>query len=232
MDLVAQKLSRTYFRDVGEANFFYAIKDIDLEVKEGCFALILGKSGSGKTTLLNILSGLLSPTEGKVKLGETDICSLSDKERSRFRNAHFGIIPQGQTGLQNLTIEENIALPSMLYQKKEKPCKTLMERLEIAHLSKSYPNEVSGGELRRMAIARALINDPEVLFADEPTGDLDEENTANVLAILQSLKREGKIIVMATHDKDALPYADMVYRMDKGILTPMGQGEAKGDKTT
>ncbi len=221
MKLKINDLSKTFFRNTQEANYFYAVKDINLEITEGNFIEIIGKSGSGKTTLLNILSGLLEPNTGEVLIDDTNLFNLNDNERSIFRNKNYGIIPQGQTGLQNLTVLENILLPSILYSKEDKTeyGLKLLKRLDIEDLKDSYPNELSGGELRRMVIARALIMDPKIIFADEPTGDLDETNTTKVLDILKGICNEGKIIFMVTHDKDAIKYADKIYKMDNGILS-------------
>ena len=221
MKLSISNLAKTFNRSAGEANFFYAVKDINMEIDGNNFVEIIGKSGSGKTTLLNIVAGLLNPDEGTVLYDSTDIFSLNDKERSRFRNMNIGVVPQGQTGLQNLTVYENIVLPSLLYDKEDRSeyAKELLKKLDIESLKDSYPNELSGGELRRMVIARALIMNPQIIFADEPTGDLDEENTKKVLEILQNIKNEGKIIFMVTHDKDAAKYADIIYKMDGGLLT-------------
>lgn len=216
----ANKISKSFIRKKGESNIFYAVNEMNLEIEDGKFIIILGKSGSGKTTLINILSGLLTPSSGNVIINDTDIYSLDDKNRSIFRNKNLGFIPQGQTGLQNLTILENILLPTLIYEKddKEKLAIRLLNDLDIIDLKDSYPNELSGGELRRMAIARAIIMNPSIIFADEPTGDLDEINTKKVLDILRNLANNGKTIIMVTHDKDAISYADIIYKMENGTI--------------
>ncbi len=216
----ANKISKSFIRKKGESNIFYAVNETNLEIDDGKFIIILGKSGSGKTTLINILSGLLTPSSGNVIINDTDIYSLDDKNRSIFRNKNLGFIPQGQTGLQNLTILENILLPTLIYEKddKENLAIRLLNDLDIIDLKDSYPNELSGGELRRMAIARAIIMNPSIIFADEPTGDLDEINTKKVLDILRNLANNGKTIIMVTHDKDAISYADIIYKMENGTI--------------
>lgn len=221
MKLKAEKIGRMYFRSSRNTNFFYAIESLDFELKEGCITAVTGRSGSGKTTLINMLSGLLTPSCGRVLLDETDLYALSDRERSFVRNRHFGIIPQGQTGLQSLTVLENVMLPAAIYGKaegKKERAETLMEKLGIIDLREVYSNELSGGELRRMSIARALINEPEIIIADEPTGDLDADTTVLVMEMLKSHAEKGASVLLVTHDKDAVPYADMVYTMEKGIL--------------
>ena len=214
-------ISKSFFRNNDEANYFEALKETNIEIEENKFIEIVGKSGSGKSTLLNILSGLLMPSSGKVFYDDMDIYEISDSKRSKFRNENIAIIPQGQTGLQNLTVLENVLLPSILYSKEDLTSKAeeLLKKLDIYNLKDSYPNELSGGELRRMAIARSLILDPKIIFADEPTGDLDDENTKIVLDILKDIVLSGKTFIMVTHDKDALKYADVIYKMTNGILT-------------
>lgn len=220
----ANKISKSFIRTKGESNIFYAVNEMDLEIEDGNFIIIIGKSGSGKTTLINMLSGLLTPSSGNVLINDTDIYSLNDKNRSLFRNKNIGFIPQGQTGLQNLTILENILLPILIYEKDDKKdlAIKLLNDLDIIDLKDSYPNELSGGELRRMAIARSIIMNPSIVFADEPTGDLDEANTKIVLDILRKLANSGKTIIMVTHDKDAISYADIIYKMENGTIKKCG----------
>ena len=220
----ANKISKSFIRTKGESNIFYAVNEMDLEIEDGNFIIIIGKSGSGKTTLINMLSGLLTPSSGNVLINDTDIYSLNDKNRSLFRNKNIGFIPQGQTGLQNLTILENILLPTLIYEKDDKKdlAINLLNDLDIIDLKDSYPNELSGGELRRMAIARSIIMNPSIVFADEPTGDLDEANTKIVLDILRKLANSGKTIIMVTHDKDAISYADIIYKMENGTIKKCG----------
>ena len=222
MSLKIENINKIFYRDVGEANYFEVLKNINLEIKDGEFVEIIGKSGSGKTTLLNVASGLLNPEEGHIYIDDVDLYSLDDKKRSIFRNKNLSVVPQGQTGLQNLTVLENVLLPSYLYTKEDKTndALSLLEKVDILPLKDCYPNELSGGELRRMVIARALVMDPKILFMDEPTGDLDDDNTKKVLNILKDVKESGKIIFMVTHDKDAIKYADKVFKMDNGVLIP------------
>ena len=223
MNLKAEKIGRTFFRHAGGANYFYAVSPLSLEIPAGTVTVLTGRSGSGKTTLLNMLAGLLEPTEGKVLLDGMDLYSLKDPELSRLRNEKFGVIPQGRSAVDTLTVTENILLPARLYGKPERTEEAgrWMEAFEIAHLADARPQELSGGELRRMAIIRALVQDPAFLFADEPTGDLDDENTAKVLTALQACAhQEGKAVLIVTHENDALKYADRLLRMEKGMLIP------------
>ena len=222
MRILAENISRRFFRKSGGANYFTAVQPLNLEINGGEVVVLTGRSGSGKTTLLNMLSGLLEPSEGRVLLDETDLYSLGDAELSRLRNEKIGVIPQGRSAINTLTVLENILLPSVLYAKRspEDSARDWMDRFGILSLADVFPGELSGGELRRMAIVRALVQDPCVLFADEPTGDLDDENTRLVLSAFRSLARERqKAVFVVTHENGSLSYADRIYRMDGGRLT-------------
>ena len=222
MELKAEGVSCRFFRGNGSANYFYAVEKMDFVLPPASLTEITGRSGSGKSTLLNMLAGLLAPTEGRVLLDGTDLYSLRDEERSRLRNRHIGVIPQGQTGLHSLTVLENVKLPYLLYGEAvtDEAAMEMLERLDIAKLRDASPSELSGGEMRRMAIARALIRRPEILLADEPTGDLDDENTQTVLTLLRQAAEQGTAVLLVTHDREAEPYADRIYRMDGGVLHP------------
>ena len=224
MALKAENISKRYFRKTGGANYFYAVKPVSLEIAAGEAAVLTGRSGSGKTTLLHMLSGLLAPTGGKVLLDNTDLYSLDDRALSRLRGERIGVVPQGRSAIDSLTVLENILLPGLMYGGggDREAALQWMDALGIRELADARPGELSGGELRRMAIARALARDPEVLLADEPTGDLDDENTARVLSVLRDAAKErGKAVLLVSHDSEASRYADAVYRMDGGTLTAM-----------
>ena len=220
MKLRAEQVSRQFFRTTKQSNVFLAVKETSLTLEPGQLVAITGRSGSGKSTLLNMMAGLLEPTSGKVRLDEIDLYALDDKERSRLRNQSFGIIPQGQTGLSSLTVLENVKLPFLLYGEEapEDQALALLEEVGIGNLANAYPNELSGGEMRRLAIARALIREPGILLADEPTGDLDDENTKTVLTLLRQAADRGASVLLVTHEGEALPYADRIYRMNDGVL--------------
>ncbi len=224
MLLQADNISKTFFRNTGSANYFYAVSPLSMEIRPGTVTVLTGRSGSGKTTLLNMLCGILQPTEGRVLMDRTDLYSLDDAALSRFRNEHIGVIPQARSAVDTLTAEENILLPARLYGKDPpaEKARRWMENFEIAHLAGVFPRELSGGELRRMAIIRAVIRDPDLLFADEPTGDLDDENTHRVLSALHDLAHgENKAVFIVTHENDAEKYADRVFRMDRGEVFPL-----------
>lgn len=223
MILRTENVTRQYFRQGKGTNVFTALQETSLSISGGKLIEVMGRSGSGKSTLLNVCAGLLEPTAGKVFLDDTDLYALEDKERSRLRNQAIGVIPQGQTGLRSLTVLENVLLPCEMYgiTGQEEYAMELLERVGIADLAGTYPSELSGGEMRRLSIARALIRKPGVLLADEPTGDLDDENTHVVLGMLRRFADEGTAVLLVTHESDAEEYADEVYRMEKGILKPV-----------
>lgn len=221
MKLKADNISKTYFRNTAGSNYFYAVSPVSLEISSGTVTVLMGRSGSGKTTLLNMLAGILEPDEGKVWLDDTDLYSLNDAELSRFRNGKIGVVPQARSAVDTLTVRENILLPSKLYKKPvaEEETAYWMESFEIEHLANAMPKELSGGELRRMAVIRAMIQNPDILLADEPTGDLDEENTEKVLSALQTCAHEKKkAVFIVTHDNDVLNYADRLLVMEKGQM--------------
>lgn len=221
MKLRAEGICRQFFRTTKLSNVFWAVKEADLTLEPGELLMLTGRSGSGKSTLLNMLAGLLEPAAGKVWLDDTDLYRLDDGERSRLRGRCLGIIPQGQTGLRSLTVLENVELPWRLCGETPPAGRALelMERVGIADLKTAFPNELSGGELRRMAIARALIREPGIILADEPTGDLDDENTKTIFSILRSAADNGAAVLLVTHEEEAAAYADRVWRMDGGVLT-------------
>ena len=221
MILKAEGVSRRYFRRTGCANYFDAVLPVSLQIVPGEMTVLTGRSGSGKTTLLNMLSGLLAPTEGRVLIDGTDLYGLDDRALSRLRSELIGVVPQGRSAIDTLTVLENILLPAKLYGRPlpAKSARQWMERLGIAPLGDARPAELSGGELRRMAIVRALAQSPDLLFADEPTGDLDDENTRLVLSAFQAYAHEQKkAVFVVTHENDALQYADTVYQMDGGRI--------------
>lgn len=222
MKITTNSISKKYNRNTGISNDFYAVKETNFELTEGSFAVILGRSGSGKSTFLNMLAGLLNPSSGKVFLDNVDIYSLKDKERSIFRNRNIGVIPQVQSLLCNLSVIENIRLPYLLYETQENVDEyalQLLEMLGIADLKDVSPMELSGGEMRRAAIARALIHKPGIILADEPTSDLDDENTDIIFNIFRKIADQGTSIIIVTHETEANKYADVAYRMNAGELS-------------
>lgn len=228
MILKAEQISKKYKRPTKMASHFEAVKTLDFSMEKGKLIEICGRSGSGKSTLLYMMAGLLQPSSGRIlaqgfegNKEEIDLFSLSDEKLSRFRNMHFGVIPQGQTGLYSLTVMQNILVSASVYgdsKAYEERAKELLELVGIPHLAESRMQELSGGEMRRMAVARALVTDSDFIFADEPTDDLDDENTKIVLQLLRKIADSGKSVLLVSHETSAKDYADDVYRMDSGSL--------------
>ncbi len=221
MLLVADKIKKNYSRKGHREDELDAVKETTFEVDEGEFVAIVGRSGGGKSTFLSMLSGLLKPTDGKVFYGGLDIYSLSDDKLSKLRNKDFGVVPQDHLILKNLTVQENILIAKEMYGGKceEGRIEKLLVDVGLPGYESYRADELSGGELRRLAIARALINEPKILFADEPSGDLDDHTTRKIMELFKDLAAKKTAIIMVTHDRDALEYADKIYRMDYGKLS-------------
>jgi len=220
MVLEVKGLCKEYMRG---SQPFYAVDHVDFSMDKGDFVSIIGRSGSGKSTMLNLIAGLLDPTEGTVTIAGQCLSGLDDEALSAVRNTVLGYVPQGQTILSNLNVLDNVRLP--FYFSKREGASTarameLLERVGIGHLAESLPKELSGGELRRVSIARALMCSHDLLILDEPTSDLDPETTSEIMELLQSLAKQGTAILMVTHELDTTTYGNRTYVMDRGRLTP------------
>ena len=216
--LEIKNISKSYSR---QGKDFFAVKDVNLNISDGDFIHIIGRSGSGKSTFLNIVAGLLSADKGSLSLDGTNYMELHDEEKSEFRNKNIGFIPQSPALLSYLNVLENIRLPYDMYEKdgdSEGKARYFLNELGLEHLAKSYPKELSGGELRRIIIARALMTEPKILIADEPTSDLDIEATKEVMDLLKKINEKGTTVLVVTHELDTLKYGKKVYTMSEGIL--------------
>lgn len=201
---------------------FRAVDDIDFCIEPGEFVMVEGESGSGKTTFLNILTGLTDPTSGDVLIEGRSIKDIDDKEISKIRNRKIKYIPQGESLLASLTVRENILFPFTvggLERPSEERLLEVSEKLGITDLLDEYPSELSGGEMRRATIARAVINKPSLIIADEPTGSLDSSNTSKVMEIFRHIASEGTSVIVVTHQKETLGYASRVLSMIRGKLS-------------
>ena len=196
-----------------------ALDDVNIAVARGEFVAIMGSSGSGKTTLMNILTCLDTPTEGKVLLNGTDAAALDEEARRAFRARTIGLVFQQFHLLPYLTACENVMLAQYYHSVTDKAAAlAALERVGLAHRSDHLPKQLSGGEQQRVCIARALINEPEILFADEPTGNLDAENEQTVLRIFAELHAQNRTIVMVTHNPDLGAQTDRIIRLQHGRI--------------
>ena len=196
-----------------------ALDDVNIAVARGEFVAIMGSSRSGKTTLMNILSCLDTPTEGKVLLNGTDAAALDEEARRAFRARTIGLVFQQFHLLPSLTACENVMLAQYYHSVTDKTAAlAALDRVGLAHRSDHLPKQLSGGEQQRVCIARALINEPEILFADEPTGNLDAENEQTVLRIFAELHAQNRTIVMVTHNPDLGAKTDRIIRLQHGRI--------------
>ncbi|MFA6144594.1 MAG: ATP-binding cassette domain-containing protein [Sulfurimonas sp.] len=210
MKIIARALEHYYGQE-------HILRGIDIEIKAGSFTAIIGESGSGKTTLLSILSTLLNPTIGSVRFDGKTISELGNIDT--FRRHNIGFVFQFHYLISYLTLRENVALAAL----DESLIDPLLAELGINSLAKRYSDEVSGGERQRAAIARALINRPKVVFADEPTGNLDSKNALGAYELFKRFSREGTGFVVASHDKKLAEYADTIIEMEDGLVKSIYQ---------
>ena len=204
----------------------HALKKVSFSVPKGEYVAIVGESGSGKSTLLNMIGALDTPTSGKVVIGGKEIFSMNDNRLTVFRRRNIGFIFQAFNLIPELTVEQNIIFPVLLdYQKPDK--KYLEELLAVLNLKerRNYlPSQLSGGQQQRVAIGRALITRPSLILADEPTGNLDTQNSSEVIALLKNAsKRYAQTIIMITHNRSIAQTADRVLQVSDGVLTDMGR---------
>jgi putative ABC transport system ATP-binding protein len=201
--ITLNNLTKTYAGNV------HAVDNVNLTVSEGEFVMIMGASGSGKSTLLHLAAGLTTPTSGQVFINGTDIAAMSDSARTKFRLQHVGIVFQAFNLIPTLTAEENICLPLLIAGQPvdKNALEKLLDTLEIKGRRKHRPDALSGGEQQRVAVGRALLFNPDVILADEPTGNLDSVNSGNICKLLRKLNEEEKrTIVAVTHSKDVAAY--------------------------
>ncbi|MCP5104859.1 MAG: ABC transporter ATP-binding protein [bacterium] len=199
-----------------------ALDDVSLDINQGEFVAVVGPSGSGKSTLMNIIGLLDRPTKGDYSLDNREVSELGIDELAKMRNQKIGFVFQSFHLLPRTSALENVELP-LIYSDDSQPGKPALEALKtvgLAHRARHFPGELSGGQQQRVAIARALVNNPEIIFADEPTGNLDTTSGLEVMSIFQQLNRGGKTIVLITHDPDLASHASRIIRIvDGGIST-------------
>lgn len=207
----------------------FALNNVSLRIKKGEFVMIVGKSGSGKSTLLHLLCGIDEPTDGIVKINNTNIFELNNKDLAFFRRENIGLVFQAYNLLPALTVKENILLPTYISGRKKDNLKDIISILSLEDKLDSMPYELSGGGKQRVAIARALINDPKIILADEPTGNLDSKSSIEIMEYLKKCNKRGKTILMVTHDNELLKYATRIIKIRDGKVVE-GKYEKKNNK--
>jgi len=214
----AKNLTKEYIR--GRKEVVVAVNDVDLQIQRGKLVMVTGPSGSGKSTLLNVLSGLDMPSEGKVIYNDEDISGWDEERLSKFRQEHIGFIFQNWELIRTMTALENIESPLYPMKIKSKEIRTraisLLKQVGLWDKVDNFPDELSGGEQQRIGIARALVGKPRIIFADEPTGNLDVDNASSVMRLLKSFTKRDTSILVVTHNEDLKRYADVSHRMSAG----------------
>ncbi len=213
-------VSKTYRRGAQDVP---VLDKIDLQIQQGAFEAIMGPSGSGKTTLLNLISGIDRATSGSVSVGGVDITNRSEDDLAEWRLRHVGFVFQFYNLVSVLTAFQNVELPLLLARlsakERKKRVETALDLVGLSDRSDHYPNQLSGGQEQRVGIARAIVTDPTLIVADEPTGDLDRESADHILSLLKRLNQDlGKTILMVTHDPAAARTSRLIRRIDKGKL--------------
>jgi putative ABC transport system ATP-binding protein len=216
----ARNLTKIYRRDEFEV---VAFEHVSLDVHEGEFLALMGPSGSGKSTLLNIIAGIDRPTSGEMRVLGTNILALSEDQLAAWRSAHIGYVFQTFNLIPVLTAFENVELPLLLTRlssrARKEHAETVLRLVGLEERMDHYPRQLSGGQEQRVAIARALVTDPNLLLADEPTGDLDAKSASEVLDLLGRLHRDfGKTVIMVTHDPHAAERASVTFHLEKGAI--------------
>jgi putative ABC transport system ATP-binding protein len=218
--IAIHNVSRRYRRGIDD---IHALEDVSLEIPAARFVAFMGPSGSGKSTLLNLVSGIDRPSTGDLIVAGERLNELNEDELAQWRARHVGLIFQFFNLIPVLTARDNVALPLLLTRldkrERRRRAETALGVVGLQHRLDHFPSTLSGGEQQRVAIARAIVTDPDLIVADEPTGDLDARNAEEVLALLRLLKTEfGKTVIMVTHDPRALRFVDIAFHLDKGLL--------------
>lgn len=216
--LSVNKLTKTFDR---QNRHFDAVHEVDFSMKSGDFCVLTGPSGCGKSTFFHLICGITKADSGEVIFDQKDVCKMNEKELAALRAEKISYVLQGDSLLPNFTVLENICLPHRLSCGRtdlEAKAMELLTHFGLEAMANDYPSNLSGGERRRVAIARAFVHDPKLIVADEPTSDLDEENTAMIIDFFQQQAEQGKAILISTHDLSCLRPGMIRYRMNKGCM--------------
>ncbi|MDO8260652.1 MAG: ABC transporter ATP-binding protein [Candidatus Magasanikbacteria bacterium] len=219
--ITAKKLNFTY--NAGKANEFRALVSVSFEIYPEDFVIIFGPSGCGKSTLLNVMAGLETPNNGEIEVLGQNLMTMSPKESADYHRHKIGVVYQSYNLIKSLSVLDNVALPQLFVnvgkRERNKKARVLLERFEISKQAKRIPTELSGGQQQRVGIARSIVNDPVVILADEPTGNLDSVSAKNVMHLMSDLcEKEKKTIVLVTHNPEQLEFADRVFYMKDGVI--------------
>jgi ABC-type lipoprotein export system ATPase subunit len=213
-------------KSYGEKATFAALRDVDLDVESGEFLVITGRSGCGKTTLLNLASGLATPSHGSVMVDGVDLWAISDAERSELRNRTMGFVFQFPSLMPGLSLLQNILLPLEFSGEEHadgpEHARELLDLVGLRERADALPRELSAGQQQRVVIARALVNRPELLLADEPSSDLDEETEAEIMELFSRVHKQGLTIMMVTHARDLIPFGTRHLEMADGTVVAAG----------
>ena len=216
MEIRLEDIVKNYSRGRRE---FTVLDKVSFDIPAGRFTLITGDSGIGKSTLLGIIAGLIRPTSGKVFYDDKEITASNDDELSKIRNAHLGIVTQESDLIPYLTLEDNIRLTYEINNRgkvlDDSSLDEVLNALGLSELKSSYPSEMSGGEIKRAAVARALLIDPEVIIMDEPTANLDRKNVRNVLRLLRMCSDKGSTVIISSHEEEAAAFADVIKDLER-----------------
>lgn len=225
-----KSINLTY--NAGAANAYQALFDINLEIKQGDFAIILGPSGCGKSSLLNIIAGLEDPQDGSAVINQKDILRLSEKEKVEYHRREIGMIFQSYNLIPTLNVLNNVALPQMFINvgksKRDQKGLEILEKFGIKEQARKIPTELSGGQQQRIGIARAIVNDPRIILADEPVGNLDSVSSNNAMEILSNLNKDGKTVIMVTHDPSHARWGNRIVHMKDGKITKVEIKDREG----
>jgi len=222
-----QNVSKTYYLDPKVS--ITPVRGANLNVNRGEFVLLIGRSGSGKTSLLNLAAGLIRPTSGRILVNNADIWSLTDRQLSSLRANTIGFVFQYPSLIPALNVLENTALPASFNTTSPRDtarerAATILDKVGVGSRMEAFPKQLSAGEQKRVVLARALMNEPEILLADEPTSDLDELTERDIMAILLKLHSRGTTILMVTHSPELIPCANRAFRMEDGHLVDLNSG--------
>jgi ABC-type lipoprotein export system ATPase subunit len=225
-----KKVTKTFQLDTKTA--ILPVKDVSLDIGSGEFIIIFGRSGSGKTTLLNLAAGMIRPTSGQVVVDKNDLADMTDQQLSEIRNRKLGFVFQFPSLLSSLNVLENVTLPGIfIKQMNERAIKErgleLLETMGLSAKAGVYPRQLSAGEQKRVVLVRSMINNPEIILADEPTSDLDEQTELDVMKLLRGINEAGVTFLMVTHSLQLVCYASRAFNMENGMLSEVNGTRSK-----